>query len=109
MADREAPGTTSALGSNQAREHWTDEPALMVPAALLDALADRVADRLLAVMPDRPDSYLDTEAAAAYLAAPPDRIYDLVARKAVTVHRDGRRLLFRTADLDAVLTRDECR
>ena len=75
--------------------------SLPVPDALLDAIADRVAARL--VQHAGPSPWLNVTQAAAYIAAPRSRVHDLVARGKLRPHRDGRRLLFRAADLDAAL------
>lgn len=77
---------------------------LPVPDQLLDALADRVAARLIAALPTPPDPYLDVDGAAEYLGRPKSRVYELVAQKRVRHHRDGRALLFRREDLDACVT-----
>jgi excisionase family DNA binding protein len=44
--------------------------------------------------------YLAIEEAAAYIAAKPQRLYDLVNEGKLTPARDGRRLLFTQAQLD---------
>lgn len=80
---------------------------LAVPDALLENLAGLVAERVVGQLPDRPEPWLDVAAAAEYLACPKSRVYELVERKRLQPHRDGRRLLFRTADLDAALTPPE--
>jgi excisionase family DNA binding protein len=73
-----------------------------IPDEFVDEIADRVAERF-----DRPvEGWLDVEQAAAYLAAKPDRIYDLVAMDRLEVRRDGRRLLFRREWLDAAIGGD---
>ncbi len=80
--------------------------ALPLPDELLDALADRLAERLadrLAAPAASTTAYLDVDQAAAYLACQPHRIYDLKASGRLRHFRDGRRLLFRREDLDAVL------
>lgn len=64
----------------------------------LDALADRIAARMGQPQIDR---WLTSDQAAAYLGCPRGRIHDLVARGDLQVRRDGRRLLFRQAWLDA--------
>lgn len=74
--------------------------SLEIPPDLVEAVASRVVE-LLGEQQD--GGYLNVEQAAEYLAAPRSRIYELVERRRVRVHRDGRRLLFRREDLDAVL------
>jgi excisionase family DNA binding protein len=69
-----------------------------------EALAQRVAE-LLAERQSPPSTWLDTEGAAEYLATSRDRIHDLAAAGRLEPRRDGRRLLFRRADLDAYLER----
>ena len=80
--------------------------ALAVPAELVDAIALRVVELLEERGPAReqPASpYLDVERAAEYIAAKPQRLYDLAHDGRLTPRRDGRRLLFLRADLDAYL------
>lgn len=80
--------------------------ALAFPAELIDAIADAVTARLAANgLAGAPTStpYLTVESAAEYIAAKPQRIYDLVNDGRLTPRRDGRRLLFRREDLDAHL------
>ncbi len=69
-----------------------------------DELVDRIARRVAELQePNGQAPYLNVEQAAAYLAAPASRVYELVERRRLRVHRDGRRLLFTRADLDACL------
>ena len=68
------------------------------PPELVEAIAARVAE-----MVETPSPYLDVDAAAEYLACGRKRIYQLVETGRVRPHRDGRRLLFTRADLDAAL------
>lgn len=78
---------------------------LDLPDAVLDEIARRAAELVTAngshageVKP-----WLDTKAAANYIAATPGRIHDLVQLGKLTPCRDGRRLLFKRSDLDAYL------
>jgi excisionase family DNA binding protein len=71
----------------------------------VEQIAQRVAELLST---DRPrsvdqDGYLNADQAAAYLACPKGRIYDLVQLRRLRPVRDGRRVLFRRCDLDAYL------
>lgn len=68
----------------------------------LDMLADLVAERMRPPTLDG-SPWLDTKGAANYIAAKPGRVHDLVALGRLTPRRDGRRLLFARADLDAYL------
>ncbi len=72
-----------------------------LPDALVDAVADRVLDRLAAStdVEREPAGYLDVTGAAEFLACPPSRIYSLVSAKRLPVHRDGSRLLFDRSEL----------
>lgn len=47
--------------------------------------------------------WLNAAEAASYLACSRDRVYDLVQLGKLEASRDGRRLLFRRADLDGYL------
>lgn len=80
--------------------------SLPVPDVLLDLVAERVAalvlDRLAG--PATPSSpWLDVAEAAAYLRCGKRHVYDLARDEQVPVHRDGTRLLFHRAELDAYL------
>jgi excisionase family DNA binding protein len=70
-------------------------------AADLRAFAERLEPYLARSDSPCPDRWLSTAQAADYLGCSPDRLHDLVARRALTHGRDGRRLLFRRSDLDA--------
>jgi excisionase family DNA binding protein len=72
----------------------------------LDHLAELLAPRLASRLDrsDQPKSrWLNAEQAAEYLACSRDRLYDLAQLGKLEPRRDGRRLLFRRADLDAYL------
>jgi excisionase family DNA binding protein len=47
--------------------------------------------------------YLNVEQAASYIAAPKQRIYDLLSAGRIPKHKDGRRVLIRRDHLDAYL------
>jgi excisionase family DNA binding protein len=68
---------------------------------LAQLLAPRLADQLEGPSAARP--WLNARQAADYIAAPVSRIHDLVQLGVLEPRRDGRRLLFRSADLDAYL------
>jgi excisionase family DNA binding protein len=79
-------------------------------AAMLDELvarfADRVAERLLAGLPEGSppcSPWLDVTEAADYLRCGRKRVYDLVGQSRLPVHRDGSRLLFHRDELDGYL------
>jgi excisionase family DNA binding protein len=81
--------------------------SLTFPPELVDAIALRVVEMLEArgLAPQTPATpYLDVDQAAEYIAAKPQRVYDLVSAGTLAPCRDGRRLLFKRADLDAYLT-----
>lgn len=77
-------------------------------ADLSDADLDQLAELLAPRLRDRLGTgearvWLNAKQAADYLACPTSRIHDLVQLKELTPRRDGRRLLFRRADLDTYL------
>jgi excisionase family DNA binding protein len=79
---------------------------LLVPDALVDAVAHRVAE-LLAAQPavgsgTATSPWLDVDEAARYLRCSRQRVYDLVSEGRVRVAKEGRRSLFRREWLDAV-------
>ena len=92
--------------SFEAPEHTNGSAlSLAVPEALVEAVAERVADLLAERLPAQgPAPWLDVDGAAAYLASPKSRVYELVAAKRVRHYRDGRRVLFKAEDLDAALS-----
>lgn len=81
---------------------------LALPAAVLEALAQRVAAILAEQHPPREaDEWLGVKEAASYLSCPVSRVYAEVARakdprnpNAIPHEREGQRLLFRRGDLD---------
>jgi excisionase family DNA binding protein len=77
--------------------------ALIVPDALVQAVAERVADLLADRMPDTrvSSAWLDVAGAAERLACPRSRIYELARLGRIPCEREGSRLLFWAADLDA--------
>jgi excisionase family DNA binding protein len=93
--------------SGQSEIHPSAGLALAVPPELVDAIAGRVVDLLeergLVGQSMGPEPWLGVDEAAAHLASPPSRVYDLVAQRRVRHARDGRRLLFRASWLDEAL------
>jgi hypothetical protein len=74
--------------------------------AVLDDLADRVARRVLAGMPQTPapeDDWLDARQAAAYSASPLSAVYEAAETGQLRVARRGRALRFRRGWIDAWL------
>jgi excisionase family DNA binding protein len=85
-----------------ARDHCL---AIVVPDELLQALAERTAELVVAQLPStgRVDSpWLDFEGALTYLGFSRDRLYKLTAAKAIPLRkkRDGQGLLFHRDELD---------
>jgi excisionase family DNA binding protein len=105
MSARNWPRSSPPLGGYQGGD-GPSAAALTVTLSLTDAqldmLADLVAERMRPPTLDG-SPWLDTKGAANYIAAKPGRIHDLVALGKLTPRRDGRRLLFARADLDAYL------
>jgi excisionase family DNA binding protein len=77
--------------------------ALTLTPDQLDAIAERVADRLRPAPAEHMSPWLNTKGAAAYLDGGTDRIHDLVQLGKLQPYRDGRRLLFKRSDLEAYL------
>jgi excisionase family DNA binding protein len=76
----------------------------MLSPEAADRFAERIADELAARLAPPTAPYLSVDQAAEYLACGKRRIYDLVEREAITYYRDGKRLLFRRADLDSYVS-----
>jgi excisionase family DNA binding protein len=76
-----------------------------------EELIEAIAARVVEMMADNPEpesgvaenkhTWLNVKHAAQHLDCPESRIYDLVALGELAPERDGRRLLFTRADLDA--------
>jgi hypothetical protein len=69
----------------------------------LDALAAKLAPRLAHISSEPAPTWLTARQAATHIAAPVGRIHDLVQLGKLKPRRDGRRLLFRPAELDAYI------
>jgi excisionase family DNA binding protein len=84
---------------------------LVVPSELVELIAEHAAELLaerLASDGEVPpalvaEPWLNVEQAAAYLACPKSRIYDLTREGRLPRRKDGRRSLYRRSDLDAAL------
>ncbi len=70
-----------------------------LPPELIDAIAERVAERLAADDQDNDDGYLDVGGAAEFLSCPTSRIYSLTSAGRLPHHKDGSRLLFAKGEL----------
>jgi excisionase family DNA binding protein len=70
-----------------------------LPAEFIEAVAERAAEIVLERLGTQPMSpWMTRDRAAAYLGLPVSR---LEKDKTIPVHRDGRRVLYHRADLDA--------
>lgn len=88
-------------------ETVASDVALMVPEALIERIAARVAD-LLSDRQRRNESasmpaYLSVPEAARLMRAKPQRIYDLLSSGRLTRFKDGSRVLVSRAEIDAYL------
>lgn len=80
------------------------EPALVLTLSnelveLVKASVDARVDEIVRGFEQSP--WLDAEGAAEYLCCPVSRIRKLTSARDLTVHRDGRRVLYRRDELDA--------
>jgi len=84
-----------------------DDFNLPLPEPVLDHLADLVAGKLAEKLPKPPTPYLNSEQAARYIGFEGERaaakMSELVRSGKIPCGRDGTRLVFRRADLDAYL------
>jgi excisionase family DNA binding protein len=74
-----------------------------IPDELIEALAERIADKLRGSLPSQPNPqtpWLTADETAHYIGAARQRIYDLVSDDRIPVHREGSRLLFHRGELD---------
>lgn len=74
---------------------------IKVPAEVIETIAESVASQLGERLRAQPEKWIGVQEAAAHLACPKSRIYDLVSARRVPHERDGSRLLFRRSELDA--------
>lgn len=80
-----------------------DPRALVVSPALFEALVAQVAERLGPRAEPAAEPWVGVVQAAAHLGCKPQRVYDLVSRRATSgiPHRkEGGRLVFRLSQLD---------
>ena len=78
-----------------------EEPVLVVPPALIELLVERVTERV--APPSAAEPWVGVADVAEHLGCRPQRIYDLVSRRATSgiPHRkEGGRLLFRLSQID---------
>lgn len=74
---------------------------LDIPDALVEAIAERVVERLAADA--GPSPLMRVEEAAEYLRCQPKRIYDLTSQRRLDFVKDGSRTLIRREALDHYL------
>jgi excisionase family DNA binding protein len=93
----------SLLGGDVTVSAIVDALLAELDADALDRLAELLAPRLAERLgkPDTSARWLDVAGAAQHLACPKSRIYALVNAERMPHHRDGSRLLFDRAELDA--------
>lgn len=80
---------------------------LLLPAAMVEQVAQRAADILSERLPAEPERWIGVSEAADHLDCKPDRVYALVSlakggarENAIPFEKDGSRLLFRRSALD---------
>jgi excisionase family DNA binding protein len=80
---------------------------LHLPEGVIEAVAQRaaelVAERMNLVAAPAPSRWLTVEQAAAHIAAPKQRIYDLRSAGRLSDHREGGRALVDRDELDALI------
>lgn len=83
------------------REDASEGLALLVPPALIELLVERVSERVAVRQAAEP--WVGVADVAAHLGCRPQRIYDLVSRRAssgIPHRKEGGRLLFRLSAID---------
>lgn len=81
----------------------TDPAQITLIAELIAEVRELKAE--IAELANGRGRWLNADQAGSYIGgASRERIYDLASQGDIPVHRDGRRLLFRQADLDAYVT-----
>jgi excisionase family DNA binding protein len=89
---------------NQEEAERVSEPlAFMVPEALVERIAERAAEKVLAQLDagnaTAPSPYLTVAEAAASLRCKPQRVYDLLSARRLTRYKDGSRVLISRSEL----------
>jgi hypothetical protein len=80
-----------------------DALAVVLPPALVDLIVERVVERVAGRQPVGAEPWVGVRDAAAHPSCKPQRIYDLVSRRAtsgIPHAKEGGRLLFRLSQLD---------
>ena len=73
-----------------------------LPHELLEQIAERAAELVVERSASGEDGWLrGADRIAAYIDAPPSRVYALASAKRIPVHRDGSALIARRSELDA--------
>ncbi len=75
--------------------------AVAIPEAVVQEIARRVMEQIGVRNDEESEPWLTVEQAALHLACDKRRIYDLTRQGALPHAKDGRRTLFRRADLDS--------
>jgi excisionase family DNA binding protein len=86
-----------------------DETAVLpIPDEWLGVLADAVAERLaLRFEQPEPSPYATADEAADFLRCSRQHVWDLVSSRRLPAIHEGRRLLVRRSDLEALLQEDK--
>lgn len=90
---------TTSTTTSGANPGATPALALALAPELTDALAEHVANIVLARLGDRPE-YMSTEDVARYLHWPIKRIDNLCAQRRIPFHKDGGRRVFVRHEID---------
>jgi excisionase family DNA binding protein len=72
---------------------------IALPDEVIEAIADRVAERVARSQPAVDEGFLDVTAAAAFLSCRPSRLYALASARRIPHYKDGSRLLFDRREL----------
>jgi excisionase family DNA binding protein len=86
-----------------------DEALIAMVAALPDTALDALEERLNARRTLGTSPWLNAEEAAAYVRCPVSRIRKLTSTRELPAHRDGRRVLYRSDELDGFIRRGGAR
>src|SRR3954447_24223393 len=100
------PTPSRRAGRTMAKDNAAAGITLEVPAQLIAALAQQVAEQLGVSPLGDTSPWLTVDEAAEYLRCSKQAVYDRVHQNALQPGRDGRRLLFHRDTLDAYLRGD---
>lgn len=89
--------------STRATNHPNGAMGLMLPPELLEAVARRIAELVVADLGGSAEQWVDADGAAAHVGMSRKALYGAAAEGRLPAHRIGKTMRFRLSELDAAL------